>query len=148
MTRLIRKFVLTMIIGVTPICAVHAQSWFGGETRLPDPVAFSTQMELGDLGQAEAWLDAGLPADFLGSRIGSGLMIGAWEGNIALMRLFIARGADINQLNANGESRWPWRPGAARWRRPAGWSSAEPGSMRRPVAGRRCITRYSPATRK
>lgn len=120
MTRLIRKFVLTMIIGVTPICAVHAQSWFGGETRLPDPVAFSTQMELGDLGQAEAWLDAGLPADFLGSRIGSGLMIGAWEGNIALMRLFISRGADINQLNANGESAlalaaWRGKMEAARW---------------------------------
>jgi hypothetical protein len=31
-------------------------------------------------------------------------MIGAWEGKIELMRLFISRGADINKLNANGES--------------------------------------------
>jgi hypothetical protein len=61
-------------------------------------------MELGDLSQAEKWLDAGMPPDFMGSRIGSGLMIGAWEGKIDLMRLFISRGADINKLNSNGES--------------------------------------------
>jgi thiamine monophosphate kinase len=45
-----------------------------------------------------------MPPDFMGSRIGSGLMIGAWEGKPDLMRLFAARGADINKLNANGES--------------------------------------------
>jgi hypothetical protein len=61
-------------------------------------------MELGDVGQAESWLDAGLPPDFMGSRIGSGLMIGAWEGKPDLMRLFLSRGADINMLNSNGES--------------------------------------------
>ncbi|UCV21860.1 ankyrin repeat domain-containing protein [Ferribacterium limneticum] len=71
---------------------------------LPDPVAFTVRMELGDVGQAESWLDAGLPPDFMGSRIGSGLMIGAWEGKPDLMRLFLARGADINKLNSNGES--------------------------------------------
>jgi ankyrin repeat protein len=61
-------------------------------------------MELGDLRQAEKWLDAGMPPDYMGSRTGSGLMIGAWEGKIELMRLFVSRGADINKLNANGES--------------------------------------------
>lgn len=71
---------------------------------LPDPVRFTFSMELGDVGQAESWLDAGLPPDFMGSRIGSGLMIGAWEGKPDLMRLFLSRGADINKLNANGES--------------------------------------------
>ena len=73
-------------------------------SALPDPVAFSVSMELGDIGQAEAWLDAGMPPDFMGSRIGSGLMIGAWEGKGELMRTFLSRGADINLLNANGES--------------------------------------------
>lgn len=76
----------------------------GGAASLPSPVAFSNTLELGDVGLAERWLDAGLPPGFLGSRIGSGLMIGAWEGNLALMRLFLSRGADINQLNVNGES--------------------------------------------
>lgn len=71
---------------------------------LPDPVAFSIAMELGDAGRAETWLNAGMPPDFMGSRIGSGLMIGAWEGKIDLMRLFLSRGANIDKLNANGES--------------------------------------------
>lgn len=71
---------------------------------LPSPTAFVISMELGDLRQATAWLDAGLDPDFMGSRVGSGLMIGAWEGNLDLMRLFIERGADINRANANGET--------------------------------------------
>jgi hypothetical protein len=70
----------------------------------PDPVGFSVSMELGDVGQAEKWLDAGMSPDFMGSRIGSGLMFGAWEGNLDVMRLFLSRGADINRLNSNGES--------------------------------------------
>ena len=79
-----------------PVCSVAA--------TLPDPVRFTLSMELGDVGQAEEWLNAGLPPDFMGSRIGSGLMIGAWEGKPDLMRLFLSRGADINRINANGES--------------------------------------------
>ena len=77
---------------------------FSASNPLPDPVAFVNAMELGDVGQAEKWLDAGLDPDFMGSRIGSGLMIAAWEGKIELMRLFISRGADIDRRNANGES--------------------------------------------
>lgn len=73
-------------------------------SALPDPVRFTVSMELGDVSQAVAWLDDGMPPDFMGSRIGSGLMIGAWEGKPELMRVFLVRGADINKLNANGES--------------------------------------------
>lgn len=120
MTDLFRKLAAVMIIALATICPAQAANWFGGEVRLPDPVAFSTQLELGDVAQAEAWLDAGLPVDFAGSRIGSGLMIGAWEGNIALMQLFLSRGADINKRNANGESAlalaaWRGQNEAARW---------------------------------
>lgn len=93
-----------MIIAVCLICPAWAAPWDAGEVKLPDPVAFSTQMELGDMKLANAWLDAGLPPDFLGSRIGSGLMIGAWEGNTELMRLFLSRGADLDLRNANGET--------------------------------------------
>ena len=71
---------------------------------LPDPVAFRVQMEMGRLDKARAWLAAGLDPNFLGDRIGSGLMIGAWEGNIALMALFHAHGADIDRSNALGET--------------------------------------------
>lgn len=96
----VRNNLAAMIIGMSLVLPMPAQS----ATTLPTPLSFVHSMELGDLRQAEAWLDAGLPADFMGSRTGTGLMIGAWEGNLELMRLFISRGANIDQLNANGES--------------------------------------------
>ncbi|MGB4674017.1 MAG: ankyrin repeat domain-containing protein [Azovibrio sp.] len=69
----------------------------------PDPVRFGVVMELGDIEQAKAWLDQGLPPDYMADRVGSGLMIGAWEGNLALMELFYSRGADVNLVNSAGE---------------------------------------------
>jgi hypothetical protein len=98
------KLLVAMIIGMGLVWPVHAQFWSRDPAALPTPIAFVTNLELGDLDQAKAWLDAGLPPDFMGSRIGSGLMIGAWEGNIDMMRLFISRGADINRMNSNGET--------------------------------------------
>ncbi len=95
---------LAMIIGMALVVPAQAQWLLGVSDTLPDPVVFANQMGLGNVKQAQAWLDAGLPVDFMASRIGSGLMIGAWEGNIELMRAFLERGADINLLNANGES--------------------------------------------
>ncbi|MEY2633077.1 MAG: hypothetical protein RIR00_1731, partial [Pseudomonadota bacterium] len=97
-------------------------SLLGGKasSELPSPGAFSTSMELGNLDQATLWLDAGLPPDFLGSRIGSGLMIGAWEGNLKLMELFLSRGADINAVNRDGEqavalAAWRGQKAALQW---------------------------------
>ena len=98
------KLLLAMIIGMGLAMPASAQFWARDPTALPTPTAFVTQMELGDLDQAKAWLDAGLPPDFMGSRIGSGLMVGAWEGNLDMMRLFISRGADINRMNGSGET--------------------------------------------
>lgn len=71
---------------------------------LPDRVTFAVTLERGDLPQARQWLDAGLAADFEGSVIGTGLMIGAWDGNIPMMELFLAHGANVNQANALGET--------------------------------------------
>lgn len=98
------KQFVAMIIGIAVAMPVSAQLFARGPAPLPTPIAFVTQLEVGNLKQAEEWLDAGLPPDFMGSRIGSGLMIGAWEGNIDLMRLFISRGADINRMNDAGET--------------------------------------------
>lgn len=111
---------VAMIIGMGLVWPATAELFSSAPAKLPDPVTFSVQMELGDLRLAQGWLDAGLPPDFLGSRIGSGLMIGAWEGNLELMRLFISRGADINLLNANGESAialaaWRGKSEAVKW---------------------------------
>ena len=87
---------------------------------LPDRVRFSIVIELGDISTAREWLDAGLPPDFEGNVIGTGLMIGAWEGNIPMMELFVSRGADINKVNSNGEqallhAAWKGKLEAVRW---------------------------------
>jgi hypothetical protein len=87
---------------------------------LPDPVRFGAAIELGDLRTARAWLDAGLPPDYLADRVGTGLMIAAWEGNIPMMELFVSRGANVNATNANGEqallhAAWRGRTDAVRW---------------------------------
>jgi tetratricopeptide (TPR) repeat protein len=71
--------------------------------ELPDPVRFAVRMELGDVDAAREWLDEGLDPNFEGNVIGTGLMIGAWEGNIPLMELFLKRGADIHRSNRHGE---------------------------------------------
>lgn len=88
--------------------------------ELPDAAKFSVTLELGDIQQAERWLDEGLDPNFEGHLIGTGLMIGAWEGNIALMELFIARGADIHRANRFGETAlmlaaWKNRAEAMQW---------------------------------
>lgn len=87
---------------------------------LPDAARFSVVMELGDVKQAQAWLDEGLDPDFEGTLIGTGLMIGAWEGNLPLMELFLARGADIHRINRFGETAlmlaaWKNRKTALQW---------------------------------
>lgn len=118
--RLTARQRLAMIIGMGLLLTATTPVFSEDRARLPDPVAFTNSMELGDVRQAEAWLDAGMSPDFMGSRVGSGLMIGAWEGKIDLMRLFISRGADINKLNANGETAialaaWRGNLAAVKW---------------------------------
>lgn len=95
---------VAIIIGMGLFCTLICPVQAAEKVNLPDAASFSARMEAGDLVKAKEWLEAGLPADFQGSRIGGGLQIGAWEGNFDLMRLFLAQGANINQVNANGES--------------------------------------------
>lgn len=92
-----------MIIGMG-LALGASPSLFAAPNLPADPVHFLNAMELGDVAQAEAWLDAGMDPEYQGSRTGTGLMIGAWEGRLDLMKVFLAHGADINHLNANGES--------------------------------------------
>ena len=106
----ILSFVVLLLLAITPVRAAS----------LPDAVSFSVAIERGDLSAAREWLDAGLPPDFEGKVIGTGLMIGAWEGNIPMMELFVARGADINKVNSFGEqallhAAWKGRLEAVRW---------------------------------
>lgn len=100
--------------------AMLAFAVFRAAAALPDPVEFRVRLETGAIERAREWLDAGLPPDFLGDRIGTGLMIGAWEGNVALMQLFHSRGASLDKTNALGETAlmhaaWKGRREAVRW---------------------------------
>lgn len=109
LTRIALRFVVCLLVCATPALAA-----------LPDPVRFRAQMEFGAVDQAREWLDEGLPPDFMGDRIGSGLMIAAWEGNLPLMELFAARGANVNAKNALGETAlmhaaWKGHKEAVRW---------------------------------
>ena len=88
--------------------------------ELPDAARFGVSMEIGDTGAAQRWLDEGLDPDFLADRVGTGMMLGAWEGNIALMELFLQHGANINALNRQGEqalqlAAWKGNIEAVKW---------------------------------
>lgn len=107
----VRGLALGLLLSVAALCAGAGP---------PDPVRFGNTMELGDIGSAEKWLDEGLDPNFEADRIGTGLMIGAWEGNIAMMELFLSRGADINYANRIGEqalqlAAWNGRLEAVKW---------------------------------
>ncbi|NWG30006.1 MAG: ankyrin repeat domain-containing protein [Rhodocyclaceae bacterium] len=107
-----QKFLLACLFAFAFLSSVHAE--------LPDVTRFSVVLEVGDLRQAAAWLDEGLDPNFEGRLIGTGLMIGAWTGNIPLMELFLARGADIDRANRFGETAlmlaaWKNQHNALRW---------------------------------
>jgi ankyrin repeat protein len=69
----------------------------------PDPLRFGIAIELNDLAQAESWLNQGLPPDYMADKLGSGLMIAAWEGRLPMLELLFEQGANVNLVNASGE---------------------------------------------
>jgi hypothetical protein len=102
------------------------------QAALPDPVRYGIAVESGDVRAVEAWLDEGLPPDFVADRIGTGLMIAAWEGNIPMMDLFVKRGANVNRVNKDGEqalmfAAWRGHVEAVRWLLDRGAQINRPG---------------------
>lgn len=86
----------------------------------PDSVTYGVHLEMSDLPQVRAWLDAGLDPDFMADRIGTGLMFSAWFGDLPMMELLVTRGADVNKTNALGESAlmhaaWRGKLDAVKW---------------------------------
>jgi len=86
----------------------------------PDPVSFGLAVEQGDLSKVGKWLEEGLAPDFLADRIGSGLMIAAWEGNVAMLELFHAHGARVDLSNRFDEqalhmAAWKGHLEAVKW---------------------------------
>ncbi|MFZ5557185.1 MAG: ankyrin repeat domain-containing protein [Pseudomonadota bacterium] len=91
-----------------------------GPSFPPDPARFGAVVENGDLQTVRAWLDRGLDPNLHADRIGTGLMIAAWEGNLPMMELFVARGADVNAVNRKDETAlmhaaWKGHLAAVRW---------------------------------
>lgn len=87
---------------------------------LPDAIQYRNRVELGDVAQVQRWLDEGLPPDFMADRIGTGLMLAAWEGNLPMMELLVSRGADVNKTNEVGEqalliAAWRGRLDVVKW---------------------------------
>ncbi|GAB4165607.1 MAG: hypothetical protein Fur0039_01760 [Rhodocyclaceae bacterium] len=108
--------------GRSVIVAGAVLGWLPSQplAALPDPVRFGVAIELGDAKLARNWLREGLEPDFMADRIGSGLMIAAWEGNIPMMRIFLEAGADIDRTNAHDEqalmlAAWKGHADAVRW---------------------------------
>ncbi len=133
-----RAFILATILGTAlALFALPAAAQFWRPSALPDAAEFGARIEQGDLAQAKAWLERGLSPEFLGDRIGTGLMIAAWQGNLPMMELFVARGADVNRSNALGEdalmhaslrgqreaAKWLLERGAKLDRGPRRWSA-------------------------
>ena len=112
--------------------ALSLASPAGALAELPDPTRFGVAVESGDIAQVRAWLDEGLPVDFVADRVGTGLMLASWEGNIELMALFVARGADVNAMNAHREqpllhAAWKGHRDAVRWLLDRGAQINRPG---------------------
>lgn len=102
------------------LCVIAFNCGASAYAAAPDPVSFGNSIEMGDLRAAGEWLDQGLDPNFAADRLGSGLMIGAWEGNVPMMELFLRHGADINFVSATGEqalmlAAWKGRAAAVRW---------------------------------
>lgn len=86
----------------------------------PDPIEFAWAVESGNYVKVRSWLDEGLPVEYQGAQIGTGLMIAAWNGNIPMMALFVERGANPRRANKNGEQPlqlavWNGHLEAAKW---------------------------------
>jgi hypothetical protein len=91
------------ISSLLALCALGLLLQAGAVQALPDPVTYGIQVELGNRSRVREWLDEGLDPNTLADRIGTGLMIAAWYGDIPMMELFVARGADVNHPNKLNE---------------------------------------------
>lgn len=102
------------------LCALALLLHAGAPQAQPDPVSYGNEVESGNIIQVREWLNEGLEPDYLADRIGTGLMIAAWRGDMPMMELLVSRGADVNKANALGEralmhAAWRGHADAVKW---------------------------------
>jgi hypothetical protein len=98
------------------LCLLVAPVW----AAAPEPIEFGLTVERGDLNTVRRWLDEGLDPEYQAAQIGTGLMVAAWNGNIEMMALFVARGANPRRANRHGEqpvqlAAWNGHEAAVKW---------------------------------
>lgn len=125
---------MALAVWLLGLCAGSASGPASGSAiaALPDPVRFGAAVEQGDLESVREWLASGLSPDFIADRVGSGLMVAAWEGNIAMMELFLKHGARIDLSNRHDEqalqlAAWRGHVKAVEWLLAHGASVNRPG---------------------
>lgn len=94
-----KKIICSILLFGFAHLSISAESQFNP----PDTTKFAIAVELKDKKEVQKWLEQGLNPNYEGSRIGTGLMIAAWNGDIELMELFLKYGADINYVSSRGE---------------------------------------------
>ena len=98
------------------LCLLSASAW----AAAPDPIEFGITVERGDTLTVRRWLDEGLDPEYQADKLGTGLMVAAWNGNIEMMALFVERGANPRRSNRNGEqplqlAAWGGHSDAVQW---------------------------------
>ena len=117
----VKRWFNCILVAAAISSALGGAAWGSESTdSVPDRAAFALSMEMGDLQQAKKYLEAGMDPNYEGDRIGSGLMIAAWEGNVPLMEVFLQFGADVNYVNKNSEqalmhAAWRGKLNAVKW---------------------------------
>lgn len=102
------------------LCTLALLLHAGTPRAQPDPVSYGNEVGSGNIVQVRKWLNGGLDPDYLADRIGTGLMIAAWRGDMPMMELLVSRGADVNRANALGEralmhAAWRGHADAVKW---------------------------------
>ncbi|MBL8504068.1 MAG: ankyrin repeat domain-containing protein [Rhodocyclaceae bacterium] len=93
------RALLSPLLALLAILACLLRPAWAAPPVPPTALEYGVAVEAGNTWAVKKWLDQGLPPDYLADRIGSGLMIAAWNGHLELMHLFLERGADVNLTN-------------------------------------------------
>lgn len=98
-----RQRVIDRVLHRLTVCLLSLLLTGAVWAEFPDPLVFGYAVERGDIARVTHWLDDGLDPDYEAARVGTGLMVAAWNGNIDMMALFVERGANVQRSNRNGE---------------------------------------------